>query len=468
MGVAVVSATPLAASACAELADDLGELAWIAHDQEVRADACAADGILGTLRAEARADASALVALARHVVADGSSEALRRVGERRSEIARAVRGRQAVLAGALIAGSWQSPSIRHAHCPRAGPAEGCVTAHRDDYARDRHPAGIAYERSLAASRTAGEGALLTSCGMSAVVVALAHLERVGGLRGTVLIGASTYHETRDLFLRAALGAVVLAEHPDHAFVAAIERLRPSCVVLDAVATEFGAAVPDIEAVARALAAASPGAWLVVDSTGAPLEPLPSDSFVRTLAIESLTKHAQLGLDRASAGAVYARRRDLPALDDLREHLGANIADASVHALPTPNRTVLERRLARHARNAAAIAHALSGALPPGAEMAHPALPHHPAHGRRPATWLTLRFGTAERAGSFVDAAFAHAQRHGVALVEGASFGLDTTRVYAPSAGEGTAMGFVRISAGIEHAEALGRLSVVLADALRDA
>jgi hypothetical protein len=101
---------------------------------------------------------------------DGRRSALRRASARRIELAHAIRRRQAVLAGALVAPSWQSPSIRHARCNQAGPAEGRVTAHRDDYARDRHPAGAAYERALVATRSPGDAALLTSCGMSAVVV----------------------------------------------------------------------------------------------------------------------------------------------------------------------------------------------------------------------------------------------------------------------------------------------------------
>jgi cystathionine beta-lyase/cystathionine gamma-synthase len=308
--------------------------------------------------------------------------------------------------------------------------------------------------------------------MSAVVVALAHLEREGALRHGVLLGASSYHETRDLVRRAAPHAICIDEHPDGAFAAAIERRRPACVVLDAVATEEGAAVPDVAAIGARLAAVRPGAWLVVDVTGAPLAASPlalpeaEANTLRVLAIESLTKHAQLGLDRVSAGALYASHCEVAALDELREHLGANIADASAHALSTPHRAVLARRLARHARNAGRIAHRLAAAAPPGVAVAHPALTAHPGHGRLPATWLTLRLSTPERAAAFVDGALAQASAQGAALVEGASFGLDVTRVYAPSPGEGTSCGFVRISAGIEHAEELARLACVLVRALR--
>jgi cystathionine beta-lyase/cystathionine gamma-synthase len=466
--MAVASARPLLAAACAEVADDLRELMWIAGDQVRRAGAGVDGSPLAELRRAALADAGTLLALAEGLVADGSRRALNRASHRRARLAQGVRERQSVLAGALAATSWQSPSIRHAHCPQAGPAEGRVTAHRDDYARDRHPAGAAYERALAATRIVGYGALLTSCGMSAVVVALAHLERLGALRGGVLLGASTYHETRDLLLGAVPHAMLLHEHPDTAFAAAVERLRPACVVLDAVATEHGAAIPDIPLIAQALARARPGAWLIVDITGCPLIQLDDCDLVRVLAIESLTKHAQLGLDRVTGGAIYARNSELPALDELREHLGANIVDTSVHALPTPQRDVLARRLGRHARNAAVLAHALAAAAPPGADVGHPALGGHPAHGRRPATWLTLGLRTSARAGAFVDTALAHAETDGVALVEGASFGLDTTRVYAPAPGEGSSHHFVRISPGIEHLDALRRLERVLVRALRDA
>ena len=472
--MAVASARPLLASAGSELADDLWELAWIARDQAGRANGAWCGHMLGELRSEALDDVSALETLALGLADGGCGRALHAASARRAVLAHAIRERQAVLAGALVASSWQSPSIRHARCSQAGPADGRVTAHRDDYARDRHPVGVAYERALAATRAPGHAALLTSCGMSAVVVALAHLERSGSLQDSVLLGASTYHETRDLVRRAAPHAVCIAEHPDATFAAAIQRRRPACVVLDSVATEFGAAIPDVAGIASVLATARPGAWLVVDTTGAPLAATPlalpaaRDGRLGVLAIESLTKHAQLGLDRVTAGAIYAPAGEAAALDELREHLGANIADASVHALPTPDRAVLARRLARHARNAAALAQSLAAAPPAGVELAHPTLMAHPGHGRLPATWLTLRLGTPERAAAFVDAALARARARGVALVEGASFGLDTTRVYAPSAGEAESFGFVRISAGIEHSEALTRLGSVLVWALREA
>ena len=305
--MAIAPVRPLLAAACAELAADFRELAWIAGDQAARANAGPGDRWLAELQQQAVADVCVLEALAVGVAESPSGPALCDASARRAEFAYAIRGRQAVLAGALVAASWQSPSIRHARCSQAGPAEGRVVAHRDDYARDRHPAGVAYEAALAATRSPGCSALLTSCGMSAVVVALAHLEREGALRRGVLLGASTYHETRDLVRHASPDALCVEEHPDEALAAAIERRRPACVFVDAVATEAGAAVPDIPRIAARLAAArtAPG---FVDVTGAPLavDPLGLPEVragrLQVLAIESLTKHAQLGLDRVTAGA----------------------------------------------------------------------------------------------------------------------------------------------------------------------
>ena len=113
------------------------------------------DRWLADLQQQAVADVCVLEALAVGVAEGPSGPALCDASARRAEFAYAIRGRQAVLAGALVAASWQSPSIRHARCSQAGPAEGRVIAHRDDYARDRHPAGVAYERRARRDAVAG-------------------------------------------------------------------------------------------------------------------------------------------------------------------------------------------------------------------------------------------------------------------------------------------------------------------------
>ena len=200
------------------------------------------------LRGEALADAYALDALALGVGDAPSRRALRVASARRFELSHAIRRRQAVMAGTLVAASWQSPSIRHARCPRGRsgrrPRDG---APRRLCARSPS-GGRAYERALAATRSPGCVALLTSCGMSAVVVGLAHLDP-RPLRDGV---RREHPPTTSARPRAArvTGGALSRRTPRRAFAAAIARCRPASVVIDAVATEEGVAVPDVVGIAR--------------------------------------------------------------------------------------------------------------------------------------------------------------------------------------------------------------------------
>ncbi|HEV8683572.1 MAG TPA: hypothetical protein VGS09_12490, partial [Actinomycetota bacterium] len=62
----------------------------------------------------------------------------------------------------------------------------------------------------------------------------------------------------------------------------------------------------------------------------------------------------------------------------------------------------------------------------------------------------------------VDLALEEARLRHVPLVGGASFGLDTTRVYPTAATSRCGRPFVRVSPGIEHAAAIQEVAEVLA------
>jgi hypothetical protein len=66
---------------------------------------------------------------------------------------------------------------------------------------------------------------------------------------------------------------------------------------------------------------------------------------------------------------------------------------------------------------------------------------------------------------FVRAVIDEARARGVAVVAGASFGFDITRIYRTSDDDDHAEPFVRIAAGTEHRLALERLSGVLKSAV---
>jgi len=195
-----------------------------------------------------------------------------------------------------------------------------------------------------------------------------------------------------------------------------------------------------------------------------------------ILFESLLKYAQLGLDRANAGIVVARSGDAERLSHYREHLGTNVADVAVHALPRPDRQVLERRLARLERNALLLAERLLVQVGDSVEIVYPGLPSH--RGAASARRLPFRGGclsivfrertaTLRREHALVEQAVAEAARRGVALLGGSSFGFATTRIYLTAEGADYGEPFVRIAAGTEHRLEIERVADALAAAVRE-
>ena len=241
----------------------------------------------------------------------------------------------------------------------------------------------------------------------------------------------------------------------------------------------GVPVPDLDAVIRRLGATGRDTWLVVDNSGAsplnqPLTRAPRRlGRLRIVVVESLTKYAQLGLDRTTAGIITAAGDGVERLSEHRERLGHQRARHSVHTLPWPDRRALGRRLRRIERNATLLAERLHSACGPTARVSHPTLRHHHAYGRPlpfRGGYLTIdlcpdsRAGTEER---FVSRAIAHAEAAGVPLAAGTSFGLDVTRVYAPRAGSGGRGRLLRVAAGTEDRLAVEAVAAALADGARE-
>jgi cystathionine beta-lyase/cystathionine gamma-synthase len=234
-------------------------------------------------------------------------------------------------------------------------------------------------------------------------------------------------------------------------------------------------LPELEQVIERLRGTA--IYLVVDNTGLSIACQPFElarESVRLLVFESLLKYAQLGLDRTNAGVIVARADDAERLSVYREHLGTNIADVAVHALPQPDRRVLERRVARLQRNALFLAAHLSEHAPAGVEIVHPGLPTHAC--AEAAARLTFRGGCCsivfrahdgglERERALVETAVVEAARRGVALLAGSSFGFDTTRIYLTAERAECADAFVRVAAGTEHRLALEPLAEALAAAV---
>ncbi|MGZ4480717.1 MAG: PLP-dependent transferase, partial [Gaiellales bacterium] len=339
----------------------------------------------------------------------------------------------------------------------AGRQAGCIRPYVNDYKRDRHLDAGRYESAFLreyVDAPPGEPvrALLTSCGMAGLTTILGYLRLEGHLVRPVVAGRALYHETALLLTRELGDRLVVVDERDSAeVIETVRRTGAGALFVDSLCNSRGLALPDTARIIRGLA--GDDVHVVIDNTGLSIGFQPwalRSGRTRLLVWESLLKYAQLGLDRTTAGVVVCSGPGTERLDIYREHLGTNIADISVLALPPPHRSILSRRLARLERNARLIADAL------GQWAVYP--------GRGGCLELAVR----DRAG-FAERALAAARAAGVPLVAGTSFGFHITRIYAAAEGSACGPPFLRVSAGSEHrlgaeavASALARTLEVLA------
>ena len=399
----------------------------------------------------------------------------------KTALADLLRVEQALMAALVGAADWQSPSFRNSTRPENGRQSGRIQAHWNDYKRDRHLDAEKFERRYVNEMVDGPPgleALLTSCGMAAFTTILSYLTMEGRLEGPVVAGAGLYHESRLLLERAVAGRVHFMDERDTpAFSRAISDLCPSAVFLDSLSNTRWMPVPELGPLIDQIGAS--GSYLVLDNTGLSVSCQPfarADDSVRLIVFESLLKYAQLGLDRANAGLIIARDDDARRLSEYRENLGTNVADVAVHALPKPDRRVLERRLARLQRNASLIARRLRERAGPSVEIVYPGLNSHPcARATRDLPFhggcLSIVFDgdghDLRREQALVETAIDTAARRGVALVGGSSFGFNTSRIYLTATRADCGEPFVRVAAGTEHRFEVERLADTLAVAVRE-
>ncbi len=487
----------LFSAALADLSADFEELLFLTRSAEAELDEACFElarallhertrelliGQLASSRRRYRALAERLLAL-REQAASGlaSPELVRELAGEKGSLADLLRTEQALTAALVGAADWQSPSFLHSIGPNAGRQDGRIRAHWNDYKRDRHLDAGAYERRYLQALVdgpPGQRALLTSCGMAAFTTVLSFLQLEGKLAGPILAGSGLYHETRLLLERALPGRLHLVDEGDTTLLLrTIDELRPSALFLDSLSNTKWMPVPELARVLERLAGRE--TYLVLDNTGLSVSCQPfalADESARLIVFESLLKYAQLGLDRANAGVIVARGGDAAGLSGYREHLGTNVADVAVHALPRPDRRVLERRLARLQRNALLLATRLGAAGEGAVEVVYPGLPSHrcaAASRRLPFRGGCLSIVCREqdvelrRERALVKQAVDEAARRGVALLAGSSFGFGTTRIYLTAEGAECGEPFVRVAAGTEHRLEVERVADALAAAVSE-
>jgi len=375
-----------------------------------------------------------------------------------------LRSLQGIVASVCASLDWQSPSYKHAMISQAGVQAGHIQGTVNDYKRDGHLDARSYEHAFI--RAYVDHPLLTpvhaytcSSGMAAFTTIVHALQKLGALSGPIVLGENSYFENKivlnDLF---ADEIVEVDELDTQAVLDAVRREKPRAIFLDSWCNTETLAILDLATILPTLAReCQHETYLVLDNSGlaSSVQPVkllpPGNRHLKLIVFESLNKHHQFGMDRVTGGIIWTPGFDGHGLYAAREHLGTIMSDASVLALPAPNREILSGRLARLERNALMMANALQDhlkqkTLAPFSRVVYP--------GRGASLVLAFKPSVPRVpfAQAFIAAAIAEAKHRRVDLLAGTSFGLNTTRVYLTALhAHGNAKPFLRVSPGIESA-----------------
>ena len=400
---------------------------------------------------------------------------------------------QGITAAILASTDWQSPSYAHSINSKAGSQTGKIDGTINDYKRDRHLDAEQYERAFRASYIDAPlrlppNVLVTSSGMSAFTTILLSLQLDGMIDGPVVAGVSTYFESKlilESFCREHLTYV--DEMDVDALLAAVKKIQPSVIFLDSLCNTETIAMPDLTRIITRLAKEiTRPTTLVLDNTGLsimyqPLKDMPLVPSKLTLIVfESLNKYHQFGLDRVTGGVIWTSAISSCRLLLWRMHFGTIMPDASVLALPEPNRALLENLILRMQRNASYLTAIIDEHLrvqkkSPFSHVVYPGLPTYTGY-----DWTCSKkfhgsfFVLAPKSHQskivlykkFIRRAIALAKKHRVDLVAGTSFGMDTTRVYLTALhADKDTQPFLRISVGTESIATTKKLAQIFIETI---
>jgi cystathionine beta-lyase/cystathionine gamma-synthase len=405
-----------------------------------------------------------------------------------------LRTNQTMLGSFITGVDWQSPSITHSLCSQAGVQEGTIYATINDYKRDQHWNAQSYEEAFKSNLIDGFikipiHAYATASGMAAFTTILSYLVSEGKLSGTVIIGKSLYFECKALITKTPGISVVEVDETDTGMVIqAIELHSPTALFFDSLANMPSIAVADLSTLLTYLIShVNNDTVLVIDNTcqSVHFQPFPklfgTRSKLSIIVFESLNKYHQYGMDKVTGGIIWTYGGDTGKLFEYRDHLGTNIPDASVAAMPTPNRVLLTKKLHRHGRNAQILADTLSRYLNANPKthiqaVVYPGLPSHPSYAWTKdspfnGSYLTLEFAqkyqTIPSYNRLVARVLTIAKSKNINIISGTSFGLNTTRVYVTAVRSKPTTPFVRISAGSEDRGVVESIAGVLVQAVSD-
>ena len=172
--------------------------------------------------------------------------------------------------------------------------------------------------------------------------------------------------------------------------------------------------------------------------------------------------------------MWAYGQQAAKLFDYRVHLGTNIPDIDVCALPTPNRIMLTKRLMRHSRNALFVAQRLQTWISdhpssPFEAISFPGLLDAARANQFYGSYLTVgfkkKFRTVPIYKRFVKLCMSYAKAYRADLVCGSTFGTNITRVYLTAMRSVPNAPFIRIAVGTEDRQSIETISEVFVQTL---
>jgi threonine dehydratase len=391
-----------------------------------------------------------------------------------------VRALSQLAVASRMAFEWRSPAYDQAGAV-AALDPGALGSPGVNYARYAQPGVAEVERQLAEIARidpATHAVLLTSSGMAAFGLIMGMLLERDGVR-TAITAPYLYFEAHEM-LRYWLGPALESARTFDAREIA-EQAVTKChdaVFADPMANNADQRMVDVEWLAAALSSADRPPWLVVDGTMLPVitaMPVTTALPEKALYYESCSKYLQLGLDIAMAGMVVVPRRLEARARRVRRNLGLGVDRYGAELFPRYRAPLFIRRLQHMERAAADVAVSLRAALPEKEfTVGFPGLPEHPDHllaqrMHRTGSCLTVApvrgHPSRDQLEPVVDEAIRVAQRRGVSLVKGVSFGFTVSRISSASAmAEGTPP-FMRLAVGLADPGASRALADVLSCAI---
>jgi cystathionine beta-lyase/cystathionine gamma-synthase len=389
---------------------------------------------------------------------------------KRIEIEQKIRELYATTAGLLASQDWQSPSFIDSGRHQAGTQHGKIKQSINDYKRDQHLDAVWYEERFRKEYISYNffkpvRIFATSSGMAAFTTILGFLQGEKIIEhNTIAVGKHSYFENVLILKKLFSNQLVsFDENNPEEIASLVKEKQPAVWFLDTLCNDSTLTLPDLKTFFSLVKKDDP--FIVLDNTCVSLlcQPFVMPHRPKNLIVwESLLKYHQFGLDRVNGGIVYAQCHNASELYTYRDHLGTNISDYAIHALPAPNKALLRSRLLRQQRNQQLFATILRSYIQEKnlttTKIVTQTLGSHivitttikppvPIYNR----WLqrTIKI----------------CKKNKLQAIGGTSFGFSTTRFYVPASRPGKGTPFFRISVGTEPEAVIQKLAEACCEAL---